>query len=157
LVNIQSIFKPLENVEKDLAHLYRWFSGMFDTMPHARTLFYRMSLDEKSHLALVQYQKRLVRSNPNLFKDVKVDLQEVLDLSKDVNALISSQQILSLERAVALALQFETTSAESHYKVAILDARPEMAGLLWNLELADKQHVAGLKEFAARNGFAYLL
>lgn len=156
-MDIRTLFTPLEALERDLARLYRCFSEMFDTMPAARILFYRMSLDEKAHLALVQYQKRLVQSNPKLFEGVHVDLAEVFELSREVKTLIRSQDVLSLERAVSLALQFEATSAESHYRMAILDSRPEMASLMWNLELADRQHVGGLKEFAARNGLAHLL
>jgi hypothetical protein len=156
-LDIRTLFTPLANLERELARLYGCFSDRLDTIPAARTLFYRMSLDEKAHLALVLYQKRLVQRSPKLFENVQVDLAEVLDLTRQIDALARSQEALSLEKAVALALKFEATSAESHYRLAILDSRPEMASLLWNLELADRQHVGALKEFAARHDLAYLL
>lgn len=153
----EAIFEPLENLESCTALLYRAFSEKLNALPAATMLFYRMSLEEKAHLALVRYQKRLVAANPEMFGELNLDLKHLTEVAARIRAHRKDPRPLSLEKAVAFALEVEADFAESHFKIAILDIRPELSALMWSLNLADKMHLSGLREFAARNGMAYLL
>jgi len=154
---MQNVLRPLEEMERDFGVFYRWLSETFADDPEAAMLFYRMSLEEKSHESLVKYLKRLVRQNPNLFGEIQLNLQEVIDLGAFARELVRKTKPPSLEKALDLALTLEASSAEVHYRNAVVYARPELAGLIRSLARGDVEHLTGLQEFAAKRGFKKLL
>lgn len=156
-MNLQSLFKHLEEMERALARLYLWFSEIFASDRGAVALFYRMSLEEKAHASTVQYLKRVVRRDPRLFEDVSVDFDELVAIGARATAILDKRGTLTLEKALKLALSFEESSAEYHYRNAILYANPDLAALMKSLAGGDKQHLAGLRDFARARGYERLL
>lgn len=151
-MNIQSLFKPLEEVERSLAQLYRKWSDTFAPGSEESMLFYKMSMEEKAHVSLVQYQKRLVRQNPAMFEDVPISMADIEQLTAQVNHLLSSPRPVTVKSAVEMAIQIEESAAEYHTRSAIVASRPEMGSLIRSLARADRQHVEGLREFARAHG-----
>jgi rubrerythrin len=154
LVHIQNLFKPLEDVERNLSILYKQFSERFCDDPEARVTFYRLYLDEKAHLALVQYQKRLVKQNPKLFGEIDLDLGEVVLLAARVDEMLWTKRDWELPEALTLSLTFEQSAAEYHYRTALKLANPGMASLARNLGGGDETHLVFLKDLVARRGAA---
>jgi rubrerythrin len=156
-MNIQSLFKHLDDMERVLGRLYLWFSEIFAADPGAVALFYRMSLEEKAHASTIQYLKRVVRRDPKLFQDVEVDFEEVQAICARASAILEKSVTMTLEKALKLALSLEESSAEYHYRNAILYANPDLAALMKSLASADKQHLMGLRDFARAMGYERLL
>ena len=113
----------------------------------------RLYLDEKAHLSIVQYQKRLVRQNPKLFGEVAMDAGEVAQLAQRVDEFLWSKRTLSLRQAVWMALEFEESAAENHFKTAIQQANPGVSSMIRGLGQSDEHHLAGLRDFATRRKF----
>src|SRR5271157_6218330 len=117
-MNIQSLLKPLAEFEAAIGDLYKWFAEVFVADKEAAFTFYRLATEERAHVDLIEYQRRLVRSNPGAFSEVSVDLDEVKELSALAASGRSEPQPPSLKEAVALAFQLETSAAEYHFRTA---------------------------------------
>ena len=65
-VDIQRAFPSLKRIELGLAELYRWYSERFAHDAEAAFVFKRLSLDEKAHAAMLDYQKKIVQANQEL-------------------------------------------------------------------------------------------
>jgi rubrerythrin len=156
-MNIQSLFRNLQEMELALGRLYLWFSEIFAADPGAAALFYRMSLEEKAHASTVQYLKRVVRRDPELFQDVEADFETIQAITTRASTLLEKRGTLTLEKALKLALSFEESAAECHYRNAVVYANPDVAALVKSLAGADKQHLAGLRDFARARGYQRLL
>jgi rubrerythrin len=142
----------MEDLEGSLMVLYQWYADIFTLDVEARAVFAKLSGEEKGHVALVRYQKKLVTKNIALFGDVDVDLQEVRRLTMEAQLLTRAPNRPSLEEAVAAAIRFEQSAAEWHLRSAMKLANPDMAKLLNALCQGDKGHLAGLLAFAKSRG-----
>lgn len=153
-VEMVTLLRHLEDVEQRLAKLYRLLSEKFAEDAEAAFVFYRMSLEEKSHASLVQYQSRLARQNPKLFPAVPFDLDAMLADKVALNKVLDRFGVLDLEAAVTTALELETAYFESHCRAATSAAVPELSRLLASLGAGDEAHIRQLIDFAGRRGIA---
>lgn len=151
-VTNQQVLIAMEKFEGKMAELYRWYSELYAEDAEASALFYKMSVDEKSHLNVVRYEKRLILQNPALFGAIKVDRRAVQEDTAKVEALLGARRRLALEEAVRLAMDLENGSAERCYRVALQETNPEVAKLLNGMGAGDRQHHEALKEFAKKRG-----
>jgi rubrerythrin len=149
----QRLFNLLERLEGKMAELYRLYSELFATDAEASSLFFRLSMEEKSHVNIVKYERRLTKQNPRYFEKTHMD-EEALSAEGDrVERLCNSRTNPSLEDAVWIALELESGAAERHYRLSILQSRPEAAKLLKGMAKEDDQHNEALRAFAAERGF----
>lgn len=151
---VVTILRHLEDVEERLAKLYRLFSEKFAEDAEAAFVFYRMSVEEKSHAALVQFQSRLAKQNPKLFPAVPFDLDATLTDKVKLNKILDRYGVLDLESAVTTALELETAYFESHCRAATSASVPELSRLLASLGAGDETHIRQLIDFAGRRGIA---
>jgi rubrerythrin len=151
--HIQSILRPLEELEAQMSKLYRWFHEKFREDEEASFVFYRMSLDEKAHVGLVQYQRRLARQNPTLFAKIHFDLEDLTATRALVDRALERGGDLRLEGAVKMGLELEGSAAEMHLRTASQQPNDSLARLVTSLGAADFQHVKLLKDFAVKRGF----
>ena len=119
---------------------------------HLRGEVIRLYLDEKAHLALVQYQKRVVRQNPKLFGEADIDVEEVVRLAAQVDERLWTKHLWTLREAVAFALDLEMSSAEQHYHGAVKTTDGKISPLLRNLGASDDGHIRALVELGQREG-----
>ena len=140
-------FPALRRFKIGLAELYARYSELFADDREARTLFFRLSLEEKSHVALLDFERNLARQNPSLFGEVDVDVEGVTRLSASVEDLLE-QTATGLEGALSSALEIETSASEYHMNAAVRQACPSCSRLLDRLGRADRNHVDKLVEFA---------
>ena len=153
-VEVVVILRHLEDVEQRLAKLYRLLGEKFAEDTEAAFVFYRMSLEEKSHAALVQYQSRLAKQNPKLFPAVPFDLDATLAEKVKLNKILDRFGVLDLEGAVTTSLELETAYFESHCRAATAASVPELSRLLASLGAGDESHIRQLIDFAGRRGIA---
>ncbi len=151
-MDIQKAFAPLKRLELGLCDLYAWYSDRFSQDPEAALVFKRLSLDEKAHAALLDYQKRLVQTNPKDFGAVEMDLAAVGEMVTRIGTL-RTRDCPDVGSAVRIALEFETSAAEFHYKNAIRQANPSLGRLMNCLGRADKNHLGELTDFARARGY----
>ncbi len=152
-MNLQNLFRLLEDLEGQMAALYKLYSEAFATDEEASKVFYKLSLDEKSHVSVVQYEKRLFKQNPRLFADVELEMDALRAECERVRDLRSARKAPKLEEAVRTALELEAGAAERHYRLAMREANPDVARVLNSLGTADKQHGETLQSFAVKRGF----
>jgi rubrerythrin len=152
-MNLQSLFTALENLESNVAALYKLYSEFYATDPEAAQLFYKLALDEKSHVNVIQYEKRLYKQNPKLFREVDLDMEEIRQACELVKVLRSAREAPALKQAVRSALEVEDSAAEHHFRLALREFNPEVARVLMSMGTADKQHGDTLRAFAQARGF----
>lgn len=150
-MHIQFVFRPLEDLESALVELYQWYADVFTLDAEARALFVKMATEERNHVALVRYQKKLVTKNMAIFGDVDVDLDDIRTLTVEARTLLKVGRP-SLQDALTEALRFERSASESHLRNAMKQANPDLAKLLNALCQGDKGHLGGLVAFAKKRG-----
>jgi rubrerythrin len=151
-VNAKQAFVLLEKFELKMAELYRVYSELYAMDAQAAALFYRMSLEEKNHVNVIAYQKRVVNQNPRLFGDVEMDVEEIQEEIARVEALAKVRVTPPVDEALRTALELENGAAERHFRLSAIQSNPEAAKHLMSLGTADKQHYEALKAFARGRG-----
>ena len=151
-VDIQQVLRPLQQLEEKLGELYDWIAGTLAEDREIATVFHRLALDERSHAAQVEYQRRLARQNPNAFAQVDLDLAEVFAALDVVHQARQAGEALTAAKAVRLALELESGAADFHYRKSLAQLDPEVARLMGSLGRADRLHVEQLLDLAQRRG-----
>ena len=153
-MKILEAFNDIEKLELKLMELYQYFKGLFSHDPAAAAIFDKLSNDEKSHYDLIQYQRRIVRQNQKLFKDVDIDIKEVRAVTSNVESIIKRIPPPLLHEAIKIAIDIESNAAEAHYHTAMEQSNQEFSDFLKNLTTSDKEHLGLLREFAKSRGFS---
>lgn len=152
-IHILKALDPIEKLELKIADLYEWFSLNMNSDPEAAAFFFRMSVDESAHANLVKYQRRLVTQNMKLFGDITIDIEGIRKVIAQVDAVRSGNPPTVAE-AFRIALEIETSAAETHYLTAIKEAAAGISGLLSSLGALDCAHCGVFEEFAKNRGYA---
>jgi|YNPBryunderm2012_1023409.scaffolds.fasta_scaffold09824_2 rubrerythrin len=151
-MEIQTLLKPLEELEREMQALYEWLAETFAADREAARVFFRLAMDEKRHATMVEHLRRLARQNPQLFPAIDASLGEVARCLVECRALRGNGSPPSLRVAIQAAVDLENAAAESHYRQAIGAAVPEITQLLQALGEADRLHGAALTRLAAARG-----
>lgn len=151
-MSIAGLLNALEGVEHGLAELYGWFAQRFDHDPVASGMFFRLSLQEQSHVNLVRYGRTLVRRSPKEFRPVPVNGRLIEELRESIETFRGSQDEPTLEDAVRFALRAEVHAAERIHRSVLVDSNPSLAGVVASLACADREHAALLEGFARQRG-----
>jgi rubrerythrin len=152
-MNILDVFSDIAKLELILSDLYQYFSRIFSGDPAAQAVFMTLSEEEKTHFALVQYQRRIIRQNQKYFQDIQVNIENIRDIISHVENLISDIHPPSLERSVKIAIHIEANAAEAHYRTAMEQSNKEFSNFLNHLGVSDKEHFSKLSAFAKNRGF----
>lgn len=149
IIKTLEILKKLELKARDL---YEFYNKTFIYDREAAGVFYGMSLDEKSHADMLDYQIRMVRKNRAMFKDVDIDLEEVSSMIGRIGSSVSAPVPPSLGEALTLAIEFEVGACEYHYCTLLIKSNPDVAPLIRALGSSDREHAGMLRELAMRRG-----
>jgi rubrerythrin len=153
-MHILKVLQPIEELEKKIADLYKWFSEIFADDAEAAAFFYRVSIDETVHANLVAYQRRVAIQNSKLCEEIAFDLEDLnATIEKVVSTLLGPPP--SLEEAVKIAIDIEKNATEAHYRTAIQQAFPDICQLLNNLSTFDSRHCEVFEDFASDRGFPF--
>ena len=151
-MKIESVFRPLAEMERALSDLYNTLSETFASDPELAFVFFKMSAEEKGHASLVDYQRRMVQKNQGLSAEVECDLTVIQETLERAKALSDSAAALSPEAAIRATLELETSAAECHYRNALKQSNPEIARLLGSLGSEDRLHISRMRDVAAKRG-----
>lgn len=151
-MNILDAFNDIERLELRLSKLYLHFKGSFLNDAEAAGMFEKLSDDEKSHYDLIQYQRRIVRQEREMFKNVDIDIEEIRAITSKVEYTMKRTPPPSLSEAIKIAIDIELTAGEAHYRTAMEQANKDLSDFLKHLSTADKEHFSTLREFARSRG-----
>lgn len=152
-MDILNALNDIEKLELKLEYFYKSLCNIFSSDADASALFKKLSEEERSHYDLVQYQKRLVIKNRNLFQEVTIDVDEIKRIISKVETITGSLPPPSLEKAVKVSTDFETSAAEYHYRTSMEQSNPDVATFLKSLGKADNEHSNSLRDLAKSRGF----
>ncbi len=152
----QAFFKTLSEFEGRVGEFYQWCSSVFEADPEATSVFRQLAKEERSHVSLVEFQRRLARNSPAEFADVSLDLKPVEETLAMIAEIRGAATPPSLDEALRHALAFEASAAEYHYKTAMQQAHPGTAKLLEALCTGDREHRQRLLEFARARGVTWI-
>ncbi len=141
-------------MEAALGALYLEFSRVFVSDGEAHALFSRLSQEEKSHLMLIQFEKRLMKQNPGLLGEVNLEPGAILEVCDRAEKARRHAGRMTLREAVELALALEGSDAESYIRDLQGGGSPELVRLVKNLRAGDHAHHQALLAFAQSRGFA---
>jgi len=147
-MNILDAFNDIEKLEVKLCALYSYFHKVFSDDSAAAALFEKLSNEEKSHGNLVQYQRKIVRQNQKLFREVEVDIKEMREITSRAENILQRVPPPLLKEAIQIAIDLESSSSEAHYRTAMEQANHEVSDFLKHLGMSDKEHFDTLKKFA---------
>lgn len=145
-----NLLNLLEEIENLMANFYYLLYKKYSFDLRVAPVLYSLFLDEKSHLNLVRYQKRVVWPNQGHFKDVEIDLKEVGEFVERVKGILKNIDNISLKEALKIALELEQSAAEKHLQNVTLKANPQFGLFLTNLHSDDKKHANKLERLLER-------
>lgn len=153
-MQIESIFRPLADLERALADLYDHFAQVFSADQELAFFFFKMAAEERGHASLVDYQKRIVQRSNVASIDADLDVRVIADTLERVKALRAAAEPPSPDEAIRETMRLEANAAESHYRNALRQVDPGVARLLDALGGEDRRHVERIQAMAERRGIA---
>lgn len=151
-MDIITVFNKLDRFERALMTLYDKYSAKFKKDREVSGFFYNLSLDEKAHSELIQYQRRMVKKSPRDFKDVEADVEAIEAILAEVNDAISNVDAVSFEDAVRFTVKVENSEIETYYRYLMEQSNPEAARLLTMMGVESNDHTEGVMSFALKHG-----
>jgi rubrerythrin len=152
-MDILKIFFRLEKFERLMRTLYEKHSKLFADDREASGLFYRLSLDEKSHEELVRYQNRLVKKSPEHFAEAEADMVAIEEAVSKVKTALNRSTEPSLEEAVMFAIDLEGSAIEGYHRSLMKQSNQEAARLVDSLGTETNDHLQTLLNFAVMRGW----
>jgi rubrerythrin len=152
-MDVQAFVRPLEQIEAGMRALYEALATRFAvTDAEASAVFGRLAFEERSHMAKLQYLRRLGRQLTSDLAAVELD-RDALDaeLGRIENAVLDAPS-LSLHEAIAASLEVEYGAGELHGRLAIAQSNPELAAVLVGLKGEDERHARRLVALAQDRG-----
>jgi len=147
VTELHHILRPLEELEEKMRHFYEHCREQFREDAEASAVFARLAFEERSHVAQVQYLRRVVDRNKESMAPVELDLKELEFELVRLQSAIPALHQMSLMDVLEFALACERGAAELHSRAAIVEANPSLAELLRSLGQADRVHIARLEKF----------
>lgn len=140
----------MEKIEEMAAELYKYYHLAFKADKQASYLFYSMHIEEKGHMNLVHYVKRLVRQNPRKFENPAVEPEDLDRILERLHSEIGKQGRYSLTEALRTAEELENGLCEGYLKYILSSNNPILTDLY--SALGEKSHVTKISEFIKRGG-----
>ena len=145
-MNLYSLLNALEDLESEMALMYRDFEQRFQGDEEACNVFRQLYRDELEHKNIVTYILRLVMQNPKEFSDVDESPGDILEMTEGVKKIRLGKENLGLVEAILLAENLESSAVEHHFRTAAVKANPQLAEMCKNLGRADAVHVRTLQD-----------
>jgi rubrerythrin len=152
-MNIIKALEILKKLELKAEELYSHYHNLYKEDKEAAGLFFGLSLEERSHADLINYQLRTIKKNKNLFADVEFDDGPLNQWISEIDAQITSGKSIPLAEAIQFGIKLESDAVECHYCTLIRTVNPELGELINKLTSADEEHHDKLKMLADNKGY----
>jgi rubrerythrin len=130
----------LESFEKHLGDLYDLFAQLHAGDPEVAALFARLALEERGHASEIAYQGRIIDANPEAFRGILIDTADLMtEMVKLKRAWVTARS-RSADEALRAAIEFETSAADYHGRMAVGQVNGEFASFLSSLGGDDEEH-----------------
>lgn len=115
-----------------------------------------MQKDEITHQTKVMFEKNMAFKSKIFLKSTlkEVELDEIHSLLTMMEEIISSANNLTLEEALAGALDFEENVCQRHHKIAVAMFDDNVAKLIKSLGKSDEEHFNLVKNFIKEHKIA---
>jgi rubrerythrin len=152
-MDIQAFTRPLEQIEAGMQALYEALAVSFGTTdPEASAVFGRLGFEERSHMAKLQYLRRLGRQVKSDLAPVELDRGALDAELRLVEQAVLNAASMSLPEAIAASLEVEYGAGEVHGRLAIAQSNPELTAVLVGLKGEDERHARRLVTLAQDRG-----
>jgi rubrerythrin len=151
-MDIIKALEILRKLELKVRELYEYYYDIFKVDKEASACFFELSLEEKSHADLIDYQLRTVKKNRGMFCDVEFDTQPLNQLIAKIESKTSSKEPVSLEDALKVVIEVESDILEYHYRRLIVKSNPAVEELMNRLGTLDKEHLDKLRNLGLKRG-----
>ncbi len=150
----EEILLQIGALESSLADLYQWYSEILASDSEVSRVFSMMSEEEKTHASLVEYSRRLVRSDLAFSSEVEFEVAGIKAVLEKVLALRKTPVPPTADQAIQLTLWLEMTTADDHSRnrTSLKKGNPGLARLLKALASEDLVHFGRVMELARRRG-----
>jgi rubrerythrin len=144
-------FELLRRFEAHLADLYELYGERLKSEPEVSEMFSRLALEERSHATQVAYEGRVVEADPTEFQEIKIDTEELLQATARIKHLRDATADITVPDALRIAIDFESSAADYHGRMAVLQVNPAFADFLTHLGGEDTDHHARLCRVAEKH------
>lgn len=152
-MDVQTFVRPLEQIEAGMQALYETLATRFATTdPPASAVFCRLAFEERSHMAKLQYLRRLGRQLTSDLAAVELDRDALVAELGRVEKAVLDAASMTLPEAIAISLEVEYGVGELHGRLAIAQSNPELAAVLVGLKGEDERHARRLVALAQERG-----
>ena len=152
-MDIMRSLNLLKQWESKMAELYTWFGELFkDNLP-ATELFQRMAGEEIEHHDILVLEIRLASADSKMMKNAQFDMTDIQKSMAWLDQLRASPPT-NLDEAVLMAIRWETSAAEAHFRTIFDGTNPGIAKLVKHLGGNDLQHRRRLMDFGEKLGLA---
>lgn len=147
-MDLRKVLDALLTMELRIAELHRWLTGVFERDTRVSGLFYRLSLQARSHANLIAYQRRLVMGNPGLFGAAGLELKAIEEVVVAVDEFRANNPGPTLSDALQFARAIESMAAEETHLATVAQTSSEIGGLVRVLAGEDRGHERVLASLA---------
>lgn len=152
MTDIAKALEIIKKLELSAQAFYEYYHDVFSADKEASGCFFMLSLEEKSHADLIDYQIRTIRKNKSLFNNVEFDAGVLNQWISKLEAHIASKEPASLESVLQIALELETDALEHQYIKLIAQSNPDVGELIKKLTAAENEHYKKLQKLALSRG-----
>jgi hypothetical protein len=146
-MRLLKVLYKLETVEERMGELYWALHRKFENNKKASQLFYKLYIEERNHVALVLYEKRIVWQNQDDFEDVEFDFEAIDAFIREIEKTFQRIRSITVREAVRAALQFESDAAEKHLGKGFAKSNLRFALFVESLGKCDEEHIAKIRKF----------
>lgn len=147
-MDISQALHALDELEGNLAVAYEALSRRFTEDPALVQVFTLLSAEEFAHQNLAQYQLRLVRQNPGLFKDTQIDASRLSQAVLASARFKARADRYEAKDAVCISFALESDAAETYLTAIVADSQPSLTKFFQAMAGDCKTHIGRLKALA---------
>jgi hypothetical protein len=146
-MQVLAVLSEIGRLEAEVGEFYAWLSDVFADDVEAAGFFYRLSMQERSHVNLVNFAKKLIHRSPQDFAAVDLDPASIDDLRAMIGSFRKHNPKPPLAEVLEMAVKIEGHHAERILRSAVIQSNPRIADLVNSLAVADSEHVDLIKGF----------
>ena len=154
-MDISKFLDYCEQLENKQAFMYEKLSRSFSSDENASIFFNSMSMDEPSHLDVVQKLRKTAARDPHLFAEVIVDTDQIKRILARSNYVSTAK--LSLPEVLNQCCWIERTVAELYVIMALQQASRKTADFLIGIGMSFREHYISLLDYIEKRNIAIAL
>jgi CheY-like chemotaxis protein/rubrerythrin len=154
-MHISKFLDYCEQLENKQASMYEKLSRSFSSDGNTAAFFNSMSMDEPSHLEVVQKLQKMAARDPQLFSGVSVDIDQLKRILARSNYVSTAK--LSLAEVMNQCCWIERNVAELYVIMALQQSNRKTAEFLIGVSKSFRRHYTSLLDYIEKRNIAIAL